>query len=257
MKYLLYTSWARSYISIDSLPKGMFYYAESHNARLIVYILSLVLSLFSQGSSAAWCILAEGQVQSLRALFDLRVSNLGETLQQQESWRWHLCWCAQLRMTLGLSLYTVQLISSSSRTVFGSLSYDSGFWLSGTALSVARFQTKVFFISKMHFHLLYSLKCPTCIWGAQVLVSRLVSVSHIRSGYLLFPKPHTSAISIYPIYQSPRCQGLGTMNPPAPSEATRLVIARSCFTRVKSHLITRMLRYIMSEVKTYGEMYLS
>ena len=98
----------------------MFYYAESHNARLIVYILSLVLSLFSQGSSAACCILAEGQVQSLTEVSDSRVRILRETLQLQSRSRWCLSRCAEQSETL-LCLCSVQGVSQGSRTVSGYL----------------------------------------------------------------------------------------------------------------------------------------
>jgi hypothetical protein len=60
-------------------------------------------------------LLAEGQVQSLTVVPDLRVKILGETLQPQGRSRWHLSKCAEQSIAFGLSY----IMSSGQHGVLG------------------------------------------------------------------------------------------------------------------------------------------
>lgn len=102
--------------------------------------LTTVLSLSPQGCSPAQRISAEGQVQSLTEVSDLRVGIQGVTLQLQGRSRRCLSRCAEQNTALGLCLYTVQ----GCHEVLG-LSLDvPGFWLPGVASDVVVMLTKLF-----------------------------------------------------------------------------------------------------------------
>lgn len=100
--------------------------------------------LSPQGCSPVWNILAEGLVQSLTEVSDLRSrSCVGESSCKAD--QGGVSGCAYHSIALGLCLYTVQWASWGSRTVFGYLewvmSLDSGFqaqwgsWLSYFCMS--------------------------------------------------------------------------------------------------------------------------